>query len=360
MKLVDRLSLLGLLEKPQAQADIQPQMNFGEGARCMSEPTTGGAVRAWHSRPPRADIERGVAQVRDGYCMRYGETYDSSGRRFANLSHKRRLTRRRAWINESIKQDHRFWLQPEPVDVAVLNLTASTAHMYYHWLVDVLPRYKLAQVSGNIANRWLYVDTNAAFQRQSLAALGLLGRTIDTAKNPLIQSPHIAVPAHQMADGYLPPRWVIEFLRLDLLPRLEVGSSPFGKRLYVSRNDATRRRIQNEDELMVKLSAFGFAKITLGDLTISDQASAFNAADTIIAAHGGAMANLVFANPGTTVIELFSDRYFDDGPFRLAEALMMPYFYVRARRATRGRPIEVDYEIDCADLLATMKVAGIK
>ena len=354
------LSILGLFERPARDHEIHSVSGIAEGPLFSDVPHTGGQLSSWKQRPFRADIERGVGSITDGFCNRYGDVYDQYGRRLNNLSHKLRTRRRHGWLKSVVKARRSPFIRPDEIDVPVLNLTASTSHMYFHWLLDVLPRIFVAREAGVERGRWLYVSTAKPFQKESLEALGLLGRTIDPEESAIIHAHDIATPVHQIAIGHLAPAWAVRYLRTELLSNLATTQSRFGKRLYVSRNDADRRNITDEEALIDALSPLGFEKIVPGKLSVSEQAAAFASAEVIVGAHGSSLANLVFCQPTTTVVELFPHNYFDEGPYRLAQALDLKYYYVRARQVHQtGLPIEADYGIVAEDVFATLRLAGI-
>ncbi len=353
-------SILGLLERPARDHEIQSVPGIVEGQLFSTVPRTGGQQSSWKQRPLRADIERGIASLADGFCNRYGDVFDQQGRRLNNVSHKLRARRSHGWLKSTVKARRSPFVRPHEIDAPVLNLTASTAHMYFHWLFDVLPRIHIAREAGVERGRSLYVSTVKPFQKESLEALGLLDRTIDPDESAIIHAHDIATPVHQIAIGHLPPAWTVNYLRTELLSNLAITESRFGGRLYVSRNDADRRNIIDEEALINAVSPLGFEKIVPGELNMGEQAAAFANAEVIIGAHGSSLANLVFCRPKTTVVELFPHNYFDEGPYRVAQAVELDYYFVRARQVHRkDLPIEADYGIAVEDVIATLNLAGI-
>lgn len=354
------LSILGLLERAGRDHHVQSVTGIDEGPLFSVIPTTAGQLSGWKPRPLRADIVRGVSVVNDGFCTRYGDVYDQEGRRLNNVSHKLRPRRTRSWLKHSVKERRRWLTRPQEIDAPVLNLTASTSHMYFHWLLDVLPRLFIAREAGLERGRWLYVSSAKPFQKETLGALGLLGRTIEPDESAIIHARDIVIPVHQIAIGHLPPAWVVRYLRHEVLSNLGTAQSRFGKRLYISRNDADRRHIVDEEALIAALASSGFEKVVPGQLSVREQAAAFANAEVIVGAHGSSLANLVFCQPRTTIVELFSNNYFDEGPYRLAQAVDLNYYYVRARSVhQRGLPIESDYEIAAEDVFGTLGLAGV-
>jgi len=63
--------------------------------------------------------------------------------------------------------------------------------------------------------------------------------------------------------------------------------------------------------------------------TVAEQAALFRGAEIIVAAHGAALANLVFCAPGTTLVELHYPRYTLGLYWRLARRLGLRYAAVQ-------------------------------
>jgi capsular polysaccharide biosynthesis protein len=66
------------------------------------------------------------------------------------------------------------------------------------------------------------------------------------------------------------------------------------------------RRLVNEDALMDRLAPLGFERVSLSGMAVREQIQLFAAASVIIGPHGAGMANVVFCEPETLVIELMS------------------------------------------------------
>ena len=356
MPIVD--SIRSWLRSPARRAGVQPVHGIDEGDRWTAIPATAGEFAAWKPRPPRYDIHRGVGLVKGGSCSVLGDVYDDAGMRLWNLSHKQRARLKKSWIKERIITQHRCCVSGERIDAPVLNLTASTSAMYFHWMIDVLPRYYIAREAGLDNDRFIYASNGRPFQTETLRALDIQDRVIDAEEIPMIYSDDIAAPCHQMSCGYLPPRWVLTFLRDELFPKLAHEKSEFGKRLYVSRNDAAWRHVLNEEIVLAELASLGFEKLTPGQLSVQDQLTAFAGADIIVGTHGSGLANIVFCKPGTILVELFSNSYYDDGPYRVSQAVGLDYYYVRERVPhASGMPVGTSYEVDPTDVLNTVEFA---
>ncbi len=101
--------------------------------------------------------------------------------------------------------------------------------------------------------------------------------------------------------------WAARYLRrqFGLAPSPGPADPVGGRRIYVSRGDATWRQVLNEHELVAMLARRGFESVPLSRMTVREQAALFDQAAWIVAPHGAGLANLAFARPGATLIELF-------------------------------------------------------
>jgi len=75
--------------------------------------------------------------------------------------------------------------------------------------------------------------------------------------------------------------------------------------LFVSRGDASLRRLKNEAELISELLDFEFEFFVPKSDDHRSQIEAFRSARIIVAVHGAGLINLLFCQPGALVIELF-------------------------------------------------------
>ena len=169
---------------------------------------------------------------------------------------------------------------------------------YAHFLNDAIPRLHLFEKAG-----FALTDINYFFcgipNRFCAALVSGLGIPLDRC---VLARPGAAITADMVLVPSLPgtrrirPRWVVDFLRQRFLRQL---SAPF-RRIYISRTGS--RRIVNEAEIVDILAPNGF-EIYYPERD-EDQPRTFSEAEIVIAAHGAALANLAFCQPGTSVIEL--------------------------------------------------------
>lgn len=176
---------------------------------------------------------------------------------------------------------------------------------YYHFLIDVLPRLAvLAAVPEIEAPTTWYVPLATGFQRELLSLAGISPEScIDSSVDPHVRAETLVVPSPPSMVVVNPP-WVVEWLRSVLLPT-PIDRVP-GRRVYVTRGTSgNNRAVSNEADVIAALQARGFDCVDPGAMTVAEQIRTFAEATIIVATHGAALANLVFASPGSTVIELF-------------------------------------------------------
>lgn len=97
------------------------------------------------------------------------------------------------------------------------------------------------------------------------------------------------------------------------------------RRWYLTRSDRWTRGVQNEDAVRAMLARRGFEPLVMDDRTVAEQARLVASAEAVVGLHGAALANLVFARPGTRVVELMPGNVRGWNFARLAVAAGLPY-----------------------------------
>jgi capsular polysaccharide biosynthesis protein len=222
---------------------------------------------------------------------------------------------------------------------------------YYHFLIDVLPRLGVLEQAPEIEEpeQW-YVPVTTRFQRELLELAGIgEERRIDADKVPHVEADTLVVPGLPSVLKEKNPPWVVEFLRQRLMAKVEVPTTR--RPLYITRTaGANNRDVVDKDRLLGFLREREFDIVDPGQISVADQIRAFASASLIVSPHGAALANLVFATPGTPVIELFPPSSVLPDYWRLASSNNLPYRFLSkwaARgRSNRGKTIVADIEVD--------------
>ncbi|MDP9117173.1 MAG: glycosyltransferase family 61 protein [Actinomycetota bacterium] len=227
---------------------------------------------------------------------------------------------------------------------------------YYHFLMDVVPRLGVMASCPDIAppSKW-YVPTTSRFQRELLDLAGVPEwQRVDSDTYPHVSADVLVVPTPPSMTVINPP-WVVGWLRARLL--IKAVSRVAGRGLYVTRGTGVNNRtVSNEEEVVSALVASGFQAIDPAVLSVSEQIRAFAEASVVVAPHGAALANLVFASPGAGVVELFPAGAVVPDYWKLAGGVPgLEYRYLtgsgRQRVAGRSKMLVRDITVDVPELM---------
>ncbi len=202
--------------------------------------------------------------------------------------------------------------------VAAVNLGAG----YCHWLLEELPR--LLRIAPGEADH-LITHATGRFAREALAARGGAERVLAARRGAHWAAGTLLVPSLTDVSG-APTRGTVEQLRAFVEERGPGrAAAGCGERIYLTREKARRRRVANEAAVWEALAARGFVKVALEDLSWAEQIAACRAARVVVAPHGAGLANLVFCEAGTRVVELVNRAYFNPVFWRLAALRGLDY-----------------------------------
>lgn len=228
------------------------------------------------------------------------------------------------------------WRLPQPQFLdgrTGIAVTPEAGGNYYHWMLDALPRLLLLKhATGNFSNydTLLLNGSGARYEAESLAAIGLPAgklRYVDARHRFAVAS--ALIPSMDHGAAVVAP-WKIRALR-ELTP----DRAP-SRRIYISRRRAAVRRIINESELISLLRSRHFDIVELEDYSWREQATLFAEATFVMAPHGAALANIVFAAPGTAVTEISTAPGYRDWFWQLAAAAQLRYHCIEAAPIENG------------------------
>jgi tetratricopeptide (TPR) repeat protein/capsular polysaccharide biosynthesis protein len=227
---------------------------------------------------------------------------------------------------------------PEPFEGTVAVLTGLSGHVYFHWMVDILPRVELLHQQGiDLAQiDWFLINSQRRpFQQESLKVLGIpADNVIESDRHPYIQADQILVPSFPGSLGWAQP-WAIDFLRRTFLSaQPNPTQTEYPTHLYISRATARYRRVLNEPEVIDQLKQWGFVCLCLEKLAIAEQVAYFNHAQVIIAPHGSGLTNLAFCQPGTKIIELVSPHYLRPYYWVISNQLGLEHYFLAGQSLT--------------------------
>ncbi len=280
-----------------------------------------------------AQRDEAVFRIEGGYATDHGATLTASGHLIRELS--------REWNPQPDghgRLQKPAWLpRVHRVEEAALITLEHNAN-YCHFLFEGLPRLRILERCGIGREVPVYANARKAFQRELLPLFGVPPeRLIAASEHPLLQAKRLWAPTYPGYQGKF-TREAIDYLRTTVLEKLE-AESPLrigSRKIYISRRDATSRRILNEAEIEARLSALGFECLCLGELPVLEQLRAFAEARVVVAAHGASLTNIAFSSAGTSMVEIFPEDFYFECYQELAAKVAVKASWLRAASVRIG------------------------
>lgn len=239
-------------------------------------------------------------QVKNGITNNKGELYDGNG---CFIDFPRELgskQRKNLDISSAAKNFSGH--------VVVCLVHECRNYSYYHWTYETLPKLiYLSQNKDKIKTEKIYFHCGifgVSYQRQALKRLGFkFWQLIDARRcKSLIAKEIIAIKLHSERRNPTP-----ELCQMIKSAFVNCRSTEPFRKIYLTREHVkSGRKIINELQLRDLLITKGFQIVIPDKLSVANQAKLFNESKCIISPHGAALANLVFCEPNTRVLELFN------------------------------------------------------
>lgn len=214
---------------------------------------------------------------------------------------------------------------------------------YYHWTIETLPRIRslerYAEENGEYPDLLVPVD-RPSWMDETIERIDYDGRVLGWS-GAVAEIDRLVVPVFPDPTPE-ECRWLRDRMGIDANQKQSAdndrGRSTGGTRVFVSREDATIRRIKNDDSIQPVLDAYGFETHVLSELSVAEQITLFSNTDIVVAPHGAGLTNLVYADD-IAVIELFGDKKLASFA-RLATMLNQTYTHLECEQ--RGVNLIVD------------------
>lgn len=184
---------------------------------------------------------------------------------------------------------------------------------YFNWIAGYLPKIRSLEryIEETGMHPEVLVSADApSWEKESLELVGVAPESITWWSGGPASVEQLLVPFHRLPfpaeeeRPRIPTPAECRFLRERVTDNLPDADGLFSSRVFVSRRNATDRRIVNNPAVSEYLETMGFEEYVLEDMAFGDQVRLFEKADLVIGAHGAGLTNLVFADD-PSVIELF-------------------------------------------------------
>ena len=236
---------------------------------------------------------------------------------------------------------------------------------YFHWMFDVITRFDLLQRSGLIEtiDKFVVNASDSSYQAETLDTLGIpQDKILESRCNLHITADKLIVPSISYNGSGAVSQWKCEYLKQTFLKEQQPLNTDYSERIYISRQQASYRRIVNDEEVIKYLEKLGFRSVKLETMSIAEQASCLAAAKVVVAPHGGGLTNLVFCSPGTKVIEIFSPLYVPYCYWMISNLCGLEHYYLIGDLVDDGtptKPLHKDMQLDLNSLEKLLAMAGV-
>jgi capsular polysaccharide biosynthesis protein len=186
---------------------------------------------------------------------------------------------------------------------------------YWHWVVDTLMRLEgveaYTEATGDRPTLVVGPDVDG-YQRETLELLGYgpddwiewdyLHATVDELVVPMGKPTLVNRKEGGLAPIYVD--WLRERMRSAVEARSDqLDTESFSSRVYISRDDADRRGVSNERELVERLREYGFERYLFAEMDTVETIALLMQADIVVAPHGAGLTDILYADDAA-VIEL--------------------------------------------------------
>jgi capsular polysaccharide biosynthesis protein len=223
-----------------------------------------------------------------------------------------------------LKQLLKFYLFPKKKINEAIWVIDLWSKNYFHWILECFPRILTLKEAGIDAPlmipQHLY---KVSYIRESLEELG-----IEVIPFRFRQSFEVAKLYTVTHDS--PCAFDIDYLK-KLQTFFLQNESPSAveayRKIYISRREASKRRIINEADLEPILLEQGFEIVQMEKLNFRQQRALMRESKVLLSSHGAGFTNMLFMPAGSIIIELHpnTERY-NSCFYHLSAALNLDYY----------------------------------
>jgi hypothetical protein len=224
------------------------------------------------------------------------------------------------------------------MDKAIL-ITARYDQNYYHWWLDFITKFEQLNRHEIPTNNVIIRKLSKEYEVESIKPFQEKYNIIEVSTDTTYHVKEIYVPLMSSISGQTSSR-KIDFIKHNF----DKSESTETLRIYVSRQNALDRRIQNHEEFLKLIENYGFKVCLLENMNLKQQIEVFRKSNVVLAPHGAGLTNLVFCRRGIKIIELFNKNYFCSCYFEIAEYLEAEYYYYVDEAENKKSNIYVDID----------------
>ena len=210
---------------------------------------------------------------------------------------------------------------------------------YFHWMVDSLQRLiLLKQYYPEIPI--MVLEPMTEFVAKTIEVLEIKN-VVKVSKAEVLEIKELIMPQHVAPLGHSNPL-LMRLVRNEIMKLGKREVLPHRK-IFVSRDKQKSRRINNQKEINYVLNKYGYETVYFEGMSIQQQIQTIQEAAVLVSVHGANLVNIIFMNPGTTVIELTSEALHSPIYWRLSSIFTLNYYVLPCVSAVKE---DISYHSD--------------
>jgi hypothetical protein len=219
----------------------------------------------------------------------------------------------------------------------------------YHWLIDCLPRTFLLEHIPEGEEIILLINDDAPLYQLETARF-FTERNKRFKLQTFRRKEKLHLPVYWFPgflsnhkSGYLPPS-VIEYLRSTIMEGYGIIENRTKRKIYISRQNASKRRILNEAEVIEELVKKGVEIVLAETLTFKEQVELFVNSKYILGCHGAGFTNILFSKDAH-IFEIHPSNDQRSHYFLLSKGCKHHYEYFLGGESMENEDFTVDMEL---------------
>ncbi|OYU12432.1 MAG: hypothetical protein CFE38_08170 [Comamonadaceae bacterium PBBC1] len=225
---------------------------------------------------------------------------------------------------------------------------------YFHFWLDVIGDIWYLEEMGislDSLDHILILHSSTKWQSEILALCNVpIEKILILSDFDLIKCELLILPIRPKG-GQVNPVWIVEALHKTSKWSYHENYK-CKRKLYISRLDADRRKLINENDVIDLVSHLGFEVIECSKLTVEQQRKLFNSASIVIAPHGAALTNVVWMDKNSTLIELLPHQHAYPCFYDLARIIGLKYIAIECMQLDKNEnPLFADVQVSLNDII---------
>jgi capsular polysaccharide biosynthesis protein len=229
---------------------------------------------------------------------------------------------------------------------------------YGHWLIDLMPIIPLVSQCGLQIDRILYGDVPPGALKDAMVQVAKTH--FSSAEIMFCADDHVL---HCETLLYVQPLHVPPLFKHPIGPqtaraaalRSVPSDNPKRRRLYVSRNGASMRRLTNDEAVLKLLRRYEFEVFHPEVHSFEDQVEHFRTAELVVGVKGAGLTSAMFCDPGAQVLVLSPSRFIDPFFWDLLSPLGIRYSEIFCRDSADGGPADHDFAAELEKIEAFLE-----